>query len=565
MKKTTLILMTIVIVCSPIVSPEASADNGRYSLTGPVVTFGGDGILRSMTMVPTSGRNPTVVDPGGGNFAVDSFFDVFTELDLPSGQQFRVESFFDVFTELSVDGGGSFPADSFFDVFVELDIKPDDSPGKFDTEIVSMSLSGTDNTEPVIRAHTGPRQPGGSTSATRLPDGNYHVDSFFDITYEIDFDGSGGTGGFIPGDGPALMRSFPDGVPTPREVRGKEYSHHLDINAPAIPDPMQNLAWDGTGNAWDTFDYSDAINHDWPQGTNVDAIANIQDNLFHKVVNDEVPLLVTIDDGAALVPVPGDYENIHYQTTGPASVAGIWAKGVIPGVPVGAPPTSDIHTTAVQIRHAADPNHVYRWLSPTGIEVWGPEVSEGDVAGGGAIGDDAIMFSTSGDWAWDPIGKKNMPQPAVWKYDPLNKLVFPYIMANQIRDAIDNSDLRLAERDIPVNVDGMMIYDEQMDDEFGPGDSIMFTIHTARDSTGAILLDGGEIWVWNFDDGPFGSAQFLTHGGITWDTLNSVIGVFPNVFAEENIGGLEAVPEPATMTLLALGGLAVLRRRRRSA
>ncbi|MDP6636475.1 MAG: PEP-CTERM sorting domain-containing protein [Phycisphaerae bacterium] len=559
MRNATQILILITIICC-LAAPQYTHADGSFLLTGPNVTFDGtQAILRDAGMTPSSGGNATGVKLAGNSIgAVDSFFDVFTELSLDIGETYQVDSFFDVFTELSVDGGGQWQVDSFFDVFVELNVTPGprlEQTRTFETEIVSMSLSGNVNGTPVV---IGVLPSPGGAKATDLGEDQFHVDSFFDITYTIDFTGSGGTGGPIPGSGPTPMRVYPTGVPSPRQVHGKEYSHHLDIDAPPVPpvamDPMQNIAWDGTGNAWDTFDYSSATNVDWEQGTNVDAIANIKDRFFHEVVNDQVALLVTIDDGAAVLPVPTDYENIHYQTAGGPG-AGIWARGVIPSSPLG----SDIHTVAVQTFAGGSPDHLNRWLSPTGIEVWGPEVRPGPVGGGPGTGDDAIMFSTNDEW--DSTGNA---RPAVWKFDPVNNLVFPYIMANQIRDAIDTPLLKLAEDDHRVDLDGMMIYDELQDDEFGPGDSILFTIHTLKDATGAILLDGGEIWVWKFDDGPNG-AQFLNHGGFVWDTANSVIGIFPNVQAEENIGGLEAVPEPATMSLLALGGLALLKRKRRKA
>ena len=349
---------------------------------------------------------------------------------------------------------------------------------------------------------------------------------------------------------------LPAGVPAPTDVPGKEYSHHQDINAAMFNDPMQNLAWDGTGNAWDTFDYGDM--YDWPTGTNVDAIANIRDRLFHEVVNDEVALLVTIDEGLALGAAtrPMDYENIHYQTAGAASQAGIWARGVVYGA--APPPTSEIQTNWVQARALADPGHLFPWINPTGIEVWGPEVKEGE-QGQPGTGDDANMFSTNADWAWNQQTGLWVPQPAVFKFDPPTGMCLPYIWADQIQAAIG------AEADALVDVDAMMIFDQEEDDYFGPGDSIMFSIHTWPGSS-PHLYDGGEIWVWNYGDA---SATFLTHGGVTWNTANVVAGgggaggVFPNVFMEENIGGLEAVPEPATLVLLLIGAAVLLLRRRK--
>jgi hypothetical protein len=113
MKNTTLILMTIVTSCCLVVSQEASAgvvaDAVRFVLVDPV-NYESVADLDDMIMSPSSGAaNPTTVhssDPGGPTFAVDSFFDVFTEMSarppLPPGEEWRIDSFFDVFTELSM-------------------------------------------------------------------------------------------------------------------------------------------------------------------------------------------------------------------------------------------------------------------------------------------------------------------------------------------------------------------------------------------------------------------------------------------------------------------------------
>jgi len=264
MKNTTLVLLTIVIACCLIVSQTALADS-RYSLTGPTVVYGNGGILDNLILTPTVGH-PTMVKSGGTPFGTaDSFFDVFTELTLPAGN-YQVDSFFDITYKIDL-GGGQFQVDSFFDVFVEIDLDVPDGPGPVITQMAPL---------PQVGSIRGTIPSSGETSVTDRGNDQFHVDSFFDILSELSVDG-GGT--FTPSPGPALMRFYPDGVPTPREVHGKEYSHHMDLDAQAVPDPMQNLAWDGTGNAWDTFDYNDALNIDWEQGTNVDAIAsNIQCN-----------------------------------------------------------------------------------------------------------------------------------------------------------------------------------------------------------------------------------------------------------------------------------------------
>ena len=136
-------------------------------------------------------------DGGGpGQGSVESFFDVFTELSVDEGSQFSVESFFDVFTELSTGNPGrvrsfhveEFPAESFFDVFVEVDL-----PGLF------AGYQGHN-------LHFAPAP--GAPVALKMPNGDFAVDSFFDITYQIDF-----MGDVAPGS--PLVRMTLDGPWTP--------------------------------------------------------------------------------------------------------------------------------------------------------------------------------------------------------------------------------------------------------------------------------------------------------------------------------------------------------------
>ena len=72
--------------------------------------------------------------------------------------------------------------------------------------------------------------------------------------------------------------------------------------------------------------------------------------------------------------------------------------------------------------------------------------------------------------------------------------------------------------------------------------------------------DGGEIFV-NAPGNPGGAIQgFLIHGGELWDTAHTVGLDF--AIGTEEVNALEAIPEPATLSLLCLGGLALIRRRR---
>jgi hypothetical protein len=284
----------------------------------------------------------------------------------------------------------------------------------------------------------------------------------------------------------------------PSQVPGKEYSNHPDETFNDKANPLSNIAWDGLGGSWNTFDYSGS-NAQFIENDNVDALANIQDHLFWEVTHDTCEMLVSFEDTTGL---KGN-GNIHYQDAG-VNVTGVWA-------------------TPATIASPKSPDDV------DGLEVWGPEVSPG-------IGDDANMFSLIAD----PYGT------AVYYYDSVNHVSFPYITQFQIQCAIDTEEL--------VDLDAMMIYDVDGDDQFGTGDSIMFSVHETISAGGA--YDGGEIWVWTCG----APAQFLVHGGVVWNTAHTVGADF-GVQTEE-VNALEAVPEPPTLGLLLIGGgLALMRRR----
>ena len=285
-------------------------------------------------------------------------------------------------------------------------------------------------------------------------------------------------------------------VPSLTAVTGKEYSNMSDETSNGTLDPMQNIAFSGSGGAWDTFDYSDSLPGSVPgdpENFQVDAIANSLDAYFQEVVMDEVPLMLSF---ASLV--PQEAGQIKYQM-GQEDTTGTWA-------------------TPQQINFVAPPDDV------DGLELWGPE------------NDDANMFSLEGDPG----------NVAVFRYDGAGNSV-PYITSMELVTAMGIYE--------QIDLDALMVLDMDGDEFFSSGDSIMFSVKETISMGGT--LDGGEIWVWNFD---MGMAQFLVHGGETWNTAHDV-GAHFGVGTEE-VNALEAVPEPATLGLLLIGGLALLRRRR---
>jgi len=170
---------------------------GRYDSTGGT-PFGTSAIPVELIGLSLVSSGPATVTPAaGGDFQVDSFFDVFIA---PTGGDFQVDSFFDVFVELSVDGVDQ--VDSFFDVFVKVNVTPQATGTDFDTEIVSMSLTGRSPSGPYTLRES-PGQPStGQTSLSALPGGDFQVDSFFDVFVELSLDGAP----FAAGAGPVQLK-----------------------------------------------------------------------------------------------------------------------------------------------------------------------------------------------------------------------------------------------------------------------------------------------------------------------------------------------------------------------
>jgi hypothetical protein len=99
-------------------------------------------------------------------------------------------------------------------------INPEDPAQTIDTEMVSLSLASPLFGDPDFESLTiiggtsnGMPSPG-KTEITKLPSGDFAVDSFFDITYQIEFEGAPGSPleGVVGGGGGPLTMSTPDDV-----------------------------------------------------------------------------------------------------------------------------------------------------------------------------------------------------------------------------------------------------------------------------------------------------------------------------------------------------------------
>ena len=181
-----------------ILATTATGDNGEFHFdrTLPVGQFSQHDFLSNMG---TNQTPPIALDglqQGEDyvcSFNVDSFFDIFYEIE-SSTASFGVEG------TLECRGGSDFHRTLTLQGTGQLDYTPQapgEPTGSFETEMVSLSLSlfgdpDFDFLRVTAGSDFGLPSPG-QTTLTELPGGDFTVDSFFDITYRIEFQGAPGS------------------------------------------------------------------------------------------------------------------------------------------------------------------------------------------------------------------------------------------------------------------------------------------------------------------------------------------------------------------------------------
>ncbi len=332
--------------------------------------------------------------------------------------------------------------------------------------------------------------------------------------------------------GPAVSPSPGLFLPAPRVVPGKEFSEFVDRDFMGMPDPEQVVAWDGIGGTLDGLDYS-GTRLTFFEDSEIDAIAHVNDALYHSLRADTSFLAFTVGNGSAplgsgsLITSEGETigraGDISFEVPG-AITKGVWAVG------------------------ATDVDSMFPPGDLDGIEVWGFEPPTFDADRYSLMAD-----FLSGVSVWNgPAGLPYLGHAAI--VSAVTSLLGP-LPANITIQAIDLDALMVDDRD------GVM-------EEFGgPGDSIIFSIRQIPDSTDpdGFYATGSELFT--LDAMAVGLIPgFLMHGGHVWDHPYSLSAMKDSPGGRQlDINGIEAlsVPEPAGVMLVAIALLSLARQRRR--
>ena len=325
--------------------------------------------------------------------------------------------------------------------------------------------------------------------------------------------------------GPAVIGTPGPILPDPGRVNGKEFSHFTDRDMAAAADPSQVVAWDGAGGVTDGVDFTSVL----PPGTNVgqvDALAHRRDLLFNALRGDSTYLLFSAGNGTSPVGT-GLLTTTEGETIGYAGEINYETPGG---------PTKGRWATGSQIDGMVLPVDV------DGVEIWGPEPPASN----------ADRFSLQSDF---------LTGTSVFTGSGAS-----YIAHSTIVGAVASllGSLPPGVDQNQIDLDALMSLDADQNDQFGPGDSIIFSIRQVLNPGGGFYATGSELFT--LDATAAGLVPgYLTHGGHVWDHAYSLLAMRESVSGRQlDINAIEAasVPEPSAFVLLALVSLIAARRSR---
>jgi hypothetical protein len=383
----------------------------------------------------------------------------------------------------------------------------------------------------------------------------------------------------VPGN-PNWIFQLGQGIVTPGQVFGKEYSHDRDHDLNSTLSPEQVAAWDGSGGTANGLNYV-GTRPTFTTLSEVDAIAHHADALFVPLKQDEAHLIYSIDNtGHTFFPQPGG-PGFHQNVTVPSSGPIVLPSNVIGGA---AEISYELATQGAALGNAFNTHGLWASrpqinASPIpddidGIEVWGPEPGFAADSDKYSLDPDSFSFGV-------------VPNDAISVW---NLSGTPYVLHSRIAQAVQ-SLLGPAPSEREINIDALMVRDIIGDenvferDVANNTDEIIFSIRQILDPTdpSGFYATGSELFVLEapFAVGAPGLASFLNHGGHFWDkpyALANMTTLLTIILDQEqfevtvqlDIDGIEAVPEAAVVpepssALLLLIGMAALARRRRFA
>jgi hypothetical protein len=355
---------------------------------------------------------------------------------------------------------------------------------------------------------------------------------------------------------PVVGEKLGGGLLPPRFVRGKEYSHDLDVDITPIFDPQQIIAWDGIGGVANGIDYTG----DRPTYTledEMDALAHHRDAYYANLLEETSHLIFSVDDEATALrvglpialpfPHPVPSAGPLLLTSGEV-IGGAGELSYELGTNFGAAPnTQGLWASQLQINNMPIPNDV------DGLELWGDEPG---------IAGDTDKYSLEGD-----LGPGGAARVSIW-----NDTGGPYVLHSAIVGAVTGL-LGAPPTAVNANIDldALMVLDSAgVGDDFGRDvsgniDQILFSIRQIPDPTDptGYYATGSEIFLLN----AAGIAGYLTHGGHIWDKPNAVANMAMIVAGAEgplrvqlDINALEAnvAPEPTSLMLVIVAMIGVL-------
>jgi len=169
------------LVTEPAAQLSLDPPGTMYDSHAPMMFPGNNVVITGLELVPQypPSEPPVTVAPPPGTGTSD----------------FPAQSFFDVFFDISINGGPSIPGSGTAQATETGSLASGGTMTEtYNTEMTSLSLTGTDGSDSVAMNLESSPTGGGTDTVTGPPGGPFQISSFFDVFVELSLDG----GAFAP-------------------------------------------------------------------------------------------------------------------------------------------------------------------------------------------------------------------------------------------------------------------------------------------------------------------------------------------------------------------------------